>query len=110
MVLFLFAVQSMYDPTADSLYRWYLRATIIGVGGGLTGLGILMWQSFLLRRSADAAKKAAEIAEQSLTVLQHADILVDQVSFVSRYPDDAGYSALKIIFKNFGNTEPTTFA
>jgi hypothetical protein len=39
----------------DYLYRWYMRATIIGVVGGFIGIGLLIWQSMLSRRSANAA-------------------------------------------------------
>ena len=39
----------------DYLYRWYMRATIIGVVGGFIGIGLLIWQSILSRRSANAA-------------------------------------------------------
>ena len=34
-----------YDPRNDALYRWYLRATIIGVAGAVLGLIILLLQT-----------------------------------------------------------------
>jgi hypothetical protein len=49
-----------YDPRRDRLYRWYLRATIIGVVGGFIGIGVLIWQAILNRRSANAALMNAE--------------------------------------------------
>jgi hypothetical protein len=40
-----------YDPYKDTLYRWYLRGTLIGVAGGLLGIVLLL-------RSVKAAHKA----------------------------------------------------
>jgi hypothetical protein len=48
-----------YDPTKNFLYRCYLGATIIGVVGGFVGIGILVWQTIVTRRSANAATDAA---------------------------------------------------
>jgi hypothetical protein len=52
-----------YDPLSDTLYRGYLLSTIIGVAGGLSGVGLLLWQTVLTRRSADAAKDTALAAK-----------------------------------------------
>jgi hypothetical protein len=46
---------NLYDPRNDRLYRWYLRATVVGVVGGFIGICLIFWQSILLRRSANAA-------------------------------------------------------
>jgi hypothetical protein len=48
-----------YDPRRDVLYRTYLFFTIAGVFGGIAGLGILIWQTVLVRISSRAAQKAA---------------------------------------------------
>jgi hypothetical protein len=45
----------------DLLYRRYMWATIIGVGGGLIGVGILIWQAILTRTTARAAIQSIEI-------------------------------------------------
>ncbi|HXM59461.1 MAG TPA: hypothetical protein VN950_01305 [Terriglobales bacterium] len=50
-----------YDPLKDRLYRWYLRATIIGVVGGFIGIVVLIWQAILTRRTADAALTNTEV-------------------------------------------------
>jgi hypothetical protein len=46
---------NFYDQRNDRLYRWYLRATVVGVAGGFIGIFLIFWQSILLRRSANAA-------------------------------------------------------
>jgi hypothetical protein len=56
---------NIYDPTKDTLYRRYLYATIIGVFVGFVGMGILVWQTVVTRRSANAAKDAAIAAKNS---------------------------------------------
>jgi hypothetical protein len=43
------------EDSLDLLYRRYMRATIIGVCGAFIGLVILIWQTVLVRRSANAA-------------------------------------------------------
>jgi hypothetical protein len=54
-----------YDPYQDPLYRWYLRATIIGVVGGMIGILVLIVQSLLLRSSVVAAHKSADAVMDS---------------------------------------------
>jgi hypothetical protein len=54
-----------YDPTQDRAYRAYLWATILGVVGGFLGVGVLIWQTVLTRRSANAARDAASAAKIS---------------------------------------------
>jgi hypothetical protein len=49
----------------DRLYRRYMYATIIGVVGGFIGIGILIWQGVLLRRSTRAAVKSSKSAKRS---------------------------------------------
>lgn len=67
---------STYDPEKDSLYRWYLRVTIGGVGVGICGL-------IFLYRQHETAKKA-------LMVSQRADVLVEGVSLVAGDRNDWG--------------------
>ena len=55
-----------YDPRTDPLYRWYLRFTIIGVVGGFLGIGVLIIQNILFRRSVEATEKAANAAHDSV--------------------------------------------
>jgi hypothetical protein len=86
------------------LYTLYLLATIIGVG-------IFIWQTFLLRKSAnasktsaDAAERAANIADQTLRLTQRADVLVEKASIEHSGENLGPHSRLVLVFKNFGQT------
>jgi hypothetical protein len=75
-----------YDPRKDCLYRWYMRATIIGVLGGIGGVGVLLWQSTLLRRSVEATEKAAHAASDNVNafIATEASILyAEDVQFMN---------------------------
>lgn len=48
-----------YNPKQDTLYRWYLQATIAGAAVGLLGLWFLYRQSKATAKSADAALQNA---------------------------------------------------
>jgi hypothetical protein len=61
---------SDYDPRYDCLYRWYLRATIIGVFGGLIGVSILGWQTSLLRENIESASKTIVEATRSANAME----------------------------------------
>ena len=50
------------EASLDRLYRRYLCATVVGVIGGFIGLGILFWQSWLLRESVKATRDNAAAA------------------------------------------------
>lgn len=50
------AEQEAKDASLDWLYRRYMWATIVGVIGGLIGVGVLIWQTRLIKLSADASK------------------------------------------------------
>ena len=53
--LFLWLAQGeVYNPRADVLYRFSLWATLVGVMGAFIGLGLLIWQTVLTRRSVNA--------------------------------------------------------
>jgi hypothetical protein len=52
--------EQKYDPYADQLYRAYLRATIIAAVFSLIVIGMLVWQNFLTRKVANAAKASAD--------------------------------------------------
>jgi hypothetical protein len=52
--------QQQYDAKADLLYRFYLLFTVIGVIGGFIGIAVLIWQTTVTRRAAEAAKASAD--------------------------------------------------
>src|ERR1019366_5193446 len=92
----------------DPLNHWSLLATIIGVVGGLIGIGLIFWQSVLLRRSANAAKQGAEALMNS----ERAWVMVD-VEFIpgmggivdGASPQDFyKTAAITLICKNDGKT------
>jgi hypothetical protein len=78
-----------YDPYKDTLYRWYLRATIIGVVGGLLGI-------YFLLRSVNAAHKAADAvmdAEGALLIVDVTDCILSidaSKAFVGSRIDNIG--------------------
>jgi hypothetical protein len=90
-----------YDPLKDSLYRGYLLATIIGVVGGFIGIVVLVWQSILLRRSANAADIAAKSANKSTESLKSAERAHVDVEFV---PIQAGAAIHRFNVTNFGKS------
>ena len=61
--------QEQYDAASDKLYRWYLRATIIGVGVAVIGFGLLIVQTIANIRAANAAKESADAALKSATAV-----------------------------------------
>jgi hypothetical protein len=52
--------QQQYDPYADRLYRAYLQATIIAAVFSFIVIAMLVWQNFLTRGVANAAKASAD--------------------------------------------------
>jgi hypothetical protein len=94
-----------YDPREDALYRKYLKATIVGVAGGIVGLCILIWQSVLLRKAANAAKESAD----SLKDTERAWI----IGSLENLPSEPGFSnGLEVfwimpVFRNYGRTPGT---
>jgi hypothetical protein len=87
----------------DALYRGYLWATIIGVGGAIFGLLVLICQTVLLRRSANAARDAAEVAKANTNAL----INIERAWLVLDGFDPKGKDFWEISHKNvyFGNSE-----
>lgn len=95
------AQQQEYNPYSDSLYRWYLRATVIGVIGGLIGLSILIGQTLLLKQQinhlvqADRAWIITSTLERKVEMIRRSD---DPES--KKQP----YQTVVIEFKNFGKS------
>ena len=52
-----------YDPLKDCLYRWYLRATIIGVVGAFIGIAVIYHQTRETARAARAAEASVKLQE-----------------------------------------------
>jgi hypothetical protein len=75
LTLCLLAFQQVtpYDAGHDTLYRHYLLATIIGVVGGFLGIVVLIWQTWLTRISANAARDAASAARSNAEALVNAE-------------------------------------
>jgi hypothetical protein len=88
-----------YDPRKDCLYRWYMRATIFGVLGGFIGIGLLIWQSTLLRHSVNAAHKGADALMDS----EGAVLKIDE----GAYGRDGGKSYVGHRLHNIGRTIAT---
>jgi hypothetical protein len=57
----------------DRLYRRYMWATIIGVGGGFLGLILIFWQTKIAARSANAALRSADTAKSSVQIVINAE-------------------------------------
>jgi hypothetical protein len=91
-----------YDPRTDCLYRWYLRFTIIGVVGGFIGIGVLVWQAFLTRKSVEAAKKSAD----ALMNAEQAILVVDK----GEWEFDGTQNIFKWSIANSGKIVATVFA
>jgi hypothetical protein len=50
--------KNAYDPRKDRLYRWYMRATIIGVAVGVLGIFVLFIQTAAIGSQSRALKRA----------------------------------------------------
>ena len=94
----------------DLLYRRYMWATIIGVCGGLVGVAILVWQTVITRRSANAAKMSAVAAKASADALinsERAWVFADIGQLPADFaptPDAVGIVSMPISFRNYGRT------
>jgi hypothetical protein len=100
-----------YDATKDILYRRYLCATIIGVIGGFLGVGILIWQTVLTRRSADAARDAAGAARSTAEAVVNSErpwlFLTISTTQSSGPLDENGvleHLSFSVSFRNCGKT------
>jgi hypothetical protein len=98
------AQQQPYDAKSDSLYRAYLRATIIGVAGGLIGIGILVWQVIITRTAANAAKSSADALVASERAWIHAELVWSETE--SRHEPDESEDFLfcSLLYSNRGKT------
>jgi hypothetical protein len=73
--------ENSYDPRNDALYRWYLRATIIGVAVALVGLAIIFVQTLHTGKQVSALMNA----ERAYVVLEGAIKLKKEFPYPSFY-------------------------
>jgi hypothetical protein len=81
------AVNQAYDAGHDSLYRWYLRATIIGVGVALLGIGAIYGQTRATAKAAkatEASVKLQAIALRQWMNLQHWEVWMEKKTSTMR--------------------------
>jgi hypothetical protein len=93
-----------YDARTDSLYRWYLRATIIGVCGGLIGLVFLILQTIATHTAADAAKKSAEALIKSERAWINVEVNTSEKLTEVRLPPTLDQFWIWPRIKNYGKT------
>jgi hypothetical protein len=97
-----------YDAGKDTLYRAYLLATIIGVAGAIGGVIVLVRQTILARKSADAAADAARAAKASADAIKAVDrpwLLVCTMSRATAALEGCVSGiAVKWTIKNYGRT------
>lgn len=98
-----------YDASNDTLYRIYLAATIVGVAGGFLGVGILIWQTVLTRRSANAARDAANAAKTSSEAIINSERpwLFIKITTSDTETDENGivkHLGFSVSFQNYGKT------
>jgi len=67
------ATEQQYDPYADRLYRSYLGATIVAAFFSIVFIAMLVWQNFLTRKVATAAKENADAAFMSAQAVMNAE-------------------------------------
>jgi hypothetical protein len=87
--------QKAKEDSLDALYRRDMKATIGGVLGAFIGLAVLIWQTILTRKAANAAKASAE----ALISAERGWVMVDLV------PVPAGIS-LVLGHTSKGHNEP----
>jgi hypothetical protein len=85
----------------------YVLATVVGVIGGWVVLGVLIWQTILTKRSANAAKMSAD----ALIHGERAWLLIDDVEQPFLVPPESQVNTQQpqlahcfFYFKNFGKT------
>ena len=91
----------------DRLYRRYMLATIVGVGGGFLGVGLLIWQSILLRKSTKTSMSAAQTAEDTLRMAYRPWVNADSAELVGalRHPPHARFTLqVNLYLKNTGTS------
>lgn len=103
------STQEQYDPRSDKLYRAYLWATIIGVGGGIIGISFLIVQTL----ASKAAAKAAMLNAQAVINAERAWFCLNDnpfpqepslVAYNTVTPEDVRKAHCFVDIKNFGNT------
>jgi hypothetical protein len=92
----------------DLLYRRYMWATIFGVLGAFVGIVILISQTVLVRRSANAAIIAANVARDTLYLTQAADVHIEGVNLLPK-PLGSG-THIDVAVKNHGQTRAEKFS
>jgi hypothetical protein len=100
--------QQAKDDSLDVLYRRYMLATIFGVVGAFVGIGILIWQTVLIRRSANAAIIAAKVARDTLYLTQAADVHIEGVNIYPKSPLSSS-TVITVAVKNHGRTKAKKF-
>lgn len=98
-----------YDPKKDTLYRCYLWFTIIGVVGAFGGISVLIWQTTLSRKSANAARDAALAAKTSSQAMINSDRpwLFIKITTSDTDTDQNGiieHLGFSVSFQNYGKT------
>jgi hypothetical protein len=58
--------QASYNAQNDCLYRIYLGATIAGVIGGVIGVGLIFWQTILLKQTVNSSVGQAQAMERHI--------------------------------------------
>jgi len=107
-----------YDARNDVLYRRYLGFTIVGVIGGLIGLGFLIWQTVLVKRSTAIAQLAARAAlanAESVINAERAWIMVDVMFIegglvkITNILGDSTAAKVRILLTNCGSSPAWIF-
>jgi hypothetical protein len=75
------------EASLDRLYRRYLWATIIGVGGGFIGLVVLICQTIAVRQTA----RSALLSAQAVINAERARIVAELIPKAARYPQPPGW-------------------
>lgn len=78
-----------YDPTNDTLYRWYLGATVVGVAGGLMGVGILIYQAIKLKQTVESATEQSKAMERHIGEASRSANAMEQVVATIREGNEA---------------------
>jgi hypothetical protein len=95
------------DEKNDPLYRWYLRASILGVVATWITLLFFIRQTIHLQQSVEIGRRTARDTRRALQLTQAAEVMLDQISVI----DDKGIvgiqpgGQIKLAFKNFGHTK-----
>jgi hypothetical protein len=97
-----------YDAGRDNLYRWYLRATILGVASAVAAVGMLFWQMKLLLRSTKAAEEAAKAASENAAALMNFERARIDATFERHEAETKPYFSLHNLGKSPATIESYT--